>query len=388
MGVITPISGASPFAGHLADDMRVNAGKIEECSSVETRESTKSPESGPQYDPEESLLMEEDGALAMMGPPTLGRLTTDENLMGPPTLGRLTTDDQYFPSQGPMDPAYGMLEMDPNGVPLDNMMQQQAPEMAPRQMEPMHYQEVAPMEMQSNRPMPAMQQNNSPEVDMNNGMQAPVSPNNNTMMYTDVMMQQAMQQALQQGQMQQHYGQNIQYVPVPTPVPMHMMAQMMPQMVPVPVPMNFPAPGQQMQMPYYMVPQGAAQQQEEATKSGGEFLESLMPKGWRKRQRPSKRPASRVQKVPNGRKIFVGGLSPNSTAESLIKHFCEFGKISDASVIHEAVSRKSRGFGYVEFADKIPDGLLDMEHFIDQRRCGVRGYNYDPADDTVAASAA
>jgi hypothetical protein len=214
-----------------------------------------------------------------------------------------------------------------------------------------------------------------------------VSPNNNTMMYSDVMMQQAMQQALQQGHMQQHYGQNIQYVPVPTPVPVQMMPQMMQQMVPVPMPMNFPMPGQQMQMPYYMVPQGAEQQREEAPKSG-EFLEALMPKGWRKRQRPSKRPASRVQKVPNGRKIFVGGLSPNSTAESLIKHFCEFGKISDASVIHEAVSRKSRGFGYVEFADKIPDGLLEMEHFIDQRRCGVRGYNYDPADDVVVAASA
>merc|ERR1719379_1209515 len=165
--------------------------------------------------------------------------------------------------------------------------------------------------------------------------------------------------------------------------------------------MNFSVPGQ-MPMQYYMVPPQGAEQPGMAVPeggyaaasapsapSGGDFLESLMPKGWRKRQRPSKRPASRVQKVPNGRKIFVGGLSPNSTAESLIKHFCEFGKISDASVIHEAVSRKSRGFGYVEFADKIPDGLLDMEHVIDQRRCGVRGYKYDPADDTaVAASAA
>merc|ERR1719326_2454324 len=183
---------------------------------------------------------------------------------------------------------------------------------------------------------------------------------------------------------QQH---GIQFVPVPTPVPvpqmvpqMVQMPQMVQQMVQVPVPMNYAVPGQ-MPMQYYMVPQGGQQQE-------GGFLESLMPKGWRKRQRPSKRPASRVQKVPSGRKIFVGGLSPNSTAESLIKHFCEFGKISDASVIHEAVSRKSRGFGYVEFADKIPDGLLEMEHFIDQRRCGVRGYNYDPAEDTVVASAA
>jgi hypothetical protein len=31
-----------------------------------------------------------------------------------------------------------------------------------------------------------------------------------------------------------------------------------------------------------------------------------------------------------------------------------------------------------------------MEHFIDQRRCGVRGYSYEPEDTTVtvAASAA
>merc|ERR1719375_300834 len=152
------------------------------------------------------------------------------------------------------------------------------------------------------------------------------------MMYTEGMMQQAMQQAMQQGQMQQWQHGGIQYVPVPTPVPVQMMPQMMPQMVPVPVPMNFPVPGQaqqgQMQMPYYTMQQYEQQPREEAPK--GDFLESLMPKGWRKRQRPSKRPASRVQKVPNGRKIFVGGLSPNSTAESLIKHFCEFGKISDA----------------------------------------------------------
>merc|ERR1719498_537049 len=110
----------------------------------------------------------------------------------------------------------------------------------------MTYQEVAPM-----------QQNNAPDAraDMNNTMPAPVSPtNNNQMMYSDVMMQQAMQQAIQQGQMQPWMSQQgVQYVPVPTPVPV----QMMPQMVPVPVPMNFPvqATQGQMQMPYYTMPQ-------------------------------------------------------------------------------------------------------------------------------------
>jgi hypothetical protein len=289
--------------------------------------------------------------------------------MGPPALNRVVTDEHYPPYQPQVETAYGMVEHAPNGVALDMLGQQVAPQAAQR----------AQMQYQ--------------DVDMANSMPSPVSPNGSTMMYSDVMMQQAMQQAMQQGHMQQWQHGGIQYVPVPQPVPVQMMPQMVPQMVPVQMPMNFTTPGpvnpmQPMQsMQYYTVPQGVEPPREEAAAKGGDFLESLMPKGWRKRQRPSKRPASRVQKVPNGRKIFVGGMSPNSTAESLIKHFSEFGKISDASVIHEAVSRKSRGFGYVEFADKIPDGLLDMEHFIDQRRCGVRGYNYDPADD-VAASAA
>jgi hypothetical protein len=371
MGVFTPtptqalLGGpfAKPTSGHLADEKCGYAGKMEE-EGASTQESSKSPASYPTaYEAD----VDDDAAL---------------ELMGPPALNRLSTDDHFYPSHATVNPAYGMAT-EPRGVPLETIMPQQ--DMAPRQMEPMHYQEVAPVDMQSNQPIsPSMQQNNTPEVDMNNTMVAPVSPNNQTMMYTDVMMQQAMQQAMQQGQMQQWQHGGVQYVPVPTPVPVQMMPQMVPQMVPVPVPMNFSVPGQ-MQQAYYMMPQGAEQQREEAPK--GDFLESLMPKGWRKRQRPSKRPASRVQKVPNGRKIFVGGLSPNSTADSLIKHFCEFGKISDASVIHEAVSRKSRGFGYVEFQEKIPDGLLEMEHFIDQRRCGVRGYNYDPAEDTVVAAA-
>merc|ERR1719191_1110022 len=174
-------------------------------------------------------------------------------------------------------------------------------------------------------------------------------------------------------------GQSPQFVSVPMMMPV--------RMVPVSVPMNqMQMGGQVPQSAYYLVPDAAEQQQAsvepEAPKN---FLESLMPTGWRKRQRPSKRPASRMQKVPSGRKIFVGGLSPNSTAESLIEHFSVFGKISDASVIHEAVTRKSRGFGYVEFVDKIPEGLLEKDHYIDQRRCGVRGYNYDPEEPEAKA---
>merc|ERR1719213_441553 len=111
-------------------------------------------------------------------------------------------------------------------------------------------------------------------------------------------------------------------------------------MVPVPVPMQMAAqvPGAQVpaaQLPqqgYYLVQDAAEQQPPAPSQAEPEtpknFLEALMPTGWRKRQRPSKRPTAtaRVQKkVPSGRKIFVGGLSPHSTAESLIQHFSEYG---------------------------------------------------------------
>jgi hypothetical protein len=39
-------------------------------------------------------------------------------------------------------------------------------------------------------------------------------------------------------------------------------------------------------------------------------------------------------------------------------------------------SKASRGFGFVEFEGKIPEGLLDQQHIIDQRRCGVREYGH------------
>jgi hypothetical protein len=79
-------------------------------------------------------------------------------------------------------------------------------------------------------------------------------------------------------------------------------------------------------------------------------------------------------------KIFVGGLSPLSTVETLRDHFGKYGEIVDVAVILEPTTRKSRGFGYVEFADGIPEGLLDIAHYVDSRRCGVRPYEYNPDD--------
>jgi hypothetical protein len=289
-------------------------------SSVETRASTKSPNSG--SDAEEYQLMDE--------------LVDAEALASSMHHGqmRLPTDAE----------AYGSYNM----APTSPMGQQAVP---------------YAMEMPGNMPMQMI-------------------PSNAPVMYADMSMQQAgpqVQMIMGQGPMQGTMQGQGQYVMHPMMMPVRMVPVTMPMSPTMQMGAQVPQPG------YYLVPDAAEQNAQrppvpaeaEAPKN---FLESLMPTGWRKRQRPSKRPAARMQKVPSGRKIFVGGLSPNSTAESLISHFSEYGKISDASVIHEAVTRRSRGFGYVEFVDKIPDGLLDVDHYIDQRRCGVRGYNYDPED--------
>merc|ERR1719379_1292838 len=90
MGVTTYAENTTSV--RFAEQLCETAVKIEDEHSGETRGSTNSPESGPA---DESQLMMDEMAL-----------------MGPPTLDRLTTDAQY-----------GMMAQGrPNGMPLESMM--------------------------------------------------------------------------------------------------------------------------------------------------------------------------------------------------------------------------------------------------------------------------
>jgi len=51
--------------------------------------------------------------------------------------------------------------------------------------------------------------------------------------------------------------------------------------------------------------------------------------------------------VPGTNKIFVGGLPQNTAASELREHFEAFGVVSDAVVMIDPVSGRSRGFGFV-----------------------------------------
>ena len=50
-------------------------------------------------------------------------------------------------------------------------------------------------------------------------------------------------------------------------------------------------------------------------------------------------------------KLFVGGLSWNTTDEGLRQAFEKFGEIREAVVVTDRETGRSRGFGFVTFAD-------------------------------------
>ncbi len=50
-------------------------------------------------------------------------------------------------------------------------------------------------------------------------------------------------------------------------------------------------------------------------------------------------------------KIYVGNLPWSVDNAKLKEMFAEFGEVSEASVITDKFSRRSKGFGFVEFGD-------------------------------------
>merc|ERR1719359_1649183 len=127
-------------------------------------------------------------------------------------------------------------------------------------------------------------------------------------------------------------------------------------MVPVPVPMPMPMQFFMPQLPPQAVP---------------------VPPGFKLVRIPEQAPEQKTAPIKSAisdpanteRKIFVGGLNPVTTGQTLREYFANFGPVADAKVIREG--EKSKGFGFVQFKDSIPKEVLEQSHIIDQRRCGV-----------------
>lgn len=78
-------------------------------------------------------------------------------------------------------------------------------------------------------------------------------------------------------------------------------------------------------------------------------------------------------------KVFVGGLAWATNDDSLRARFEEFGEILSATVISDRETGRSRGFGFVEFAD-LKDAEAAVSGMRDQELDG-RSIRVDLAND-------
>ncbi|EWM21822.1 rna-binding musashi 2-like protein, partial [Nannochloropsis gaditana] len=73
------------------------------------------------------------------------------------------------------------------------------------------------------------------------------------------------------------------------------------------------------------------------------------------------------------KKVFVGGLSPDVTEEAFRAYFDKFGEITDAVVMMDRTTGRSRGFGFVTYAEEAAmKKVLSQQHDMEGRPMDVK----------------
>jgi RNA-binding protein Musashi len=80
-------------------------------------------------------------------------------------------------------------------------------------------------------------------------------------------------------------------------------------------------------------------------------------------------------------KIFVGGISLETTQEKLRDHFSAFGEVMEVVIMKDRATGRGRGFGFIIFAEPaISDMVFQQKHNIDGRMVsigtGIRVFEY------------
>ncbi|CAI4232001.1 unnamed protein product [Auanema sp. JU1783] len=78
---------------------------------------------------------------------------------------------------------------------------------------------------------------------------------------------------------------------------------------------------------------------------------------------------SDVSEPENFRKIFVGGLTANTTDDTMREFYSQFGELTDIIVMRDPNTKRSRGFGFVTFAAKsmVDAAMSARPHVIDNK---------------------
>ncbi|KAL6140727.1 hypothetical protein ACLB2K_059023 [Fragaria x ananassa] len=72
-------------------------------------------------------------------------------------------------------------------------------------------------------------------------------------------------------------------------------------------------------------------------------------------------------------KLFVGGVSWETTEDTFTNYFSKYGEIADSVIMLDKHTGRPRGFGFITFADPVAaDAVLEEEHIIDGRVVEVK----------------
>lgn len=68
-------------------------------------------------------------------------------------------------------------------------------------------------------------------------------------------------------------------------------------------------------------------------------------------------------------KMFIGGLSGTTTPDNLKAYFEKFGAVSECMIMKDAITKRSRGFGFITYSDPSSvDKVLEVEkHILDEK---------------------
>lgn len=97
-------------------------------------------------------------------------------------------------------------------------------------------------------------------------------------------------------------------------------------------------------------------------------------------ERATKQRMNRTTRMENnndqsrGRKIFVGGLSAELTEDEFKAYFEKFGRIIDVVVMHDSLTNRPRGFGFITFdsVESVDSVLQSNFHELNGRRVEVK----------------
>jgi heterogeneous nuclear ribonucleoprotein A1/A3 len=72
----------------------------------------------------------------------------------------------------------------------------------------------------------------------------------------------------------------------------------------------------------------------------------------------------------NLKKMFIGGLHPDTTDDSLINFYNQWGEVADAIVMRDSATKRSRGFGFITFKEaySVDECMKARPHIVDGKQ--------------------